>query len=64
MTLSKKHFKAIAEILRTQFTKGIEQGSCNKVFIEEMMNDFCNYFRTENYKFDRDRFNKAVMEDK
>lgn len=49
MTLSKKHFKAIATILK----------DCNAN--EKMINAFCSYFKSENALFNEEKFKDAVL---
>ncbi len=49
MTISKKHFKAIAEIL-----------SKNLVVIDTIEN-FCKYFKSENPLFNEVKFREAVL---
>jgi hypothetical protein len=45
--MSRKHFIAIAKILRTSVTK------------DEIVSKLCTYFATVNSNFDRDRFKGA-----
>lgn len=55
MTLTKKHFNKIAEILNAY-------GKSDKLFIE-LIKDFGEYFKTENLKFDLAKFREACYKD-
>lgn len=68
MSLSRKHFEAVAEIIQTRkgtilrdpaagFDEGFEAGQT--VMLEDIANDLANYFGGENPNFDVDRFLKA-----
>lgn len=46
MTLSKKHFIRIADILRYNKNKSYD----------DLINDFCLYFETENGNFNKEKF--------
>lgn len=51
--MTRKHFEAIAEILRNKSPMGGDSA------YREMCESFANYFATENHNFDRSRFLKA-----
>lgn len=52
MTLTKKHFKAIAQILQNY------NGEIPK---DNLITDLCHYFRSENSNFDSSRFVEASV---
>jgi hypothetical protein len=52
--LSKKHYKAIAEILHEH---AYRSGGLDEV----MLGKFCDYFRQDNPRFDEQRFREAVF---
>jgi len=52
MSLTRKHFKAIAEIIRPFFCP---QSDIKRIFCENL----ADYFATENERFDRNKFLKA-----
>ena len=63
MTLTKKHFEAIAEILHTaiidrNFNPEMERA------IKLVSQELGDYFKQENSSFDQDLFNAAVFEGK
>lgn len=59
MTLTKKHFKAIAEILNNteEETLKLVSGSAYK---KDLIVSFIHYFRSENALFDTEKFLNAV----
>jgi hypothetical protein len=72
MSLSKKHFVKIAEILNSEL-KNIEEigktANCSiletntkKMIIEHIEHRLSNYFATENNLFNKERFKRAVFE--
>ena len=52
MTLTKKHFKAIAEILAINKTS------------QKVIDDFCLYLKRENALFDEYKFNEFIQKKK
>ena len=56
LSLSKKHFVAVADILKDNIT------SLDQVMKEKIINDFSKYFSSENPRFDRNRFIKYIGE--
>ena len=52
--MTKKHFKAIAEILRGRRQE-------DEVIISALVDDFIEYFNTENPLFSADKFLKATL---
>ena len=66
MTLTKKHFKAIAEILRKnrgfygQFAEPYK--SQFQEIADDLTKQLADYFKTENPAFDREKFRKAVFD--
>ena len=67
MTLTKKHFKAIAEILNREYLfnkeHNIEHKEAIDLTIEKLTNQFSDYFQSENSNFDRSRFIDAVKQE-
>ena len=69
--ITKKHFKAIAEIINKEYNlnngdaifsneqiiKFNERGIC----IQNIVNNLSNYFKTLNLDFDEDKFKKACL---
>ena len=69
MTLTKKNFKAIAEILNCEVIKDAkstgyteEEKEENNSGIERLIVMFSEYFAKENPAFDRKKFKEAVLE--
>lgn len=58
MALSRKHFEAIAGILREQHTGN--PNTHDYLVMYDTAMDLANYFATENPHFDRERFLKAA----
>ncbi len=61
MTLTKKHFKAIAEILKQHFEK---QENLEQQDVDSLILSFCSYFKSENGLFDSNRFRNAILGEK
>ncbi len=59
--MTKKHFRAIAEIIRKQTiaAKLADPNDDPKLYTELFVNELCNYFKTENELFDDDKFRQA-----
>jgi len=59
--VTKKHFKAIAEILRIHRLNA-QNGydSISVLYIEELADDLATYFKSQNHRFDRARFLQAA----
>ncbi len=55
MTLSKKHFQAIADILGSSY-----QNNLHKYNDEKLLSSFCDFFKKENPNFNKSTFLKAV----
>ena len=55
MSLSRKHYQAIADIIRTR-------GTSNKNQVENIKSDLAEYFQEDNPRFDKERFWKACEE--
>ena len=68
MTLSRKHYEVIAEILasnvqpKTGYAAGFDEGWATGMeeMRQEVANDLAEYFASENPYFDRERFLKAA----
>ena len=60
MTLTRKHFRAVAKILNELYKEN--NSPKNRILIRILTNEFSDYFETENPAFDRERFKKAVFE--
>ncbi len=63
-TLTKKHFKAIAEIIKSSRNFPIEIRATNKPIITNidlLVNSLSNYFKTLNENFDEQKFKKACL---
>ena len=68
MTLSRKHYEAVAEILasnvqpKTGYAVGFDEGWATGMeeMRQEVANDLAEYFASENPYFDRERFLKAA----
>ena len=58
MSLSKKHFEAIAKIINNNSFGNECLHLDNK---RNLVNDFCNYFKTQNKNFNSFRFYNACM---
>ena len=62
MSLSKKNYEAVAELLRTQVIPGpdesVEEQTWNDA-VEVIASDLAGYFAADNPRFDRGRFLKA-----
>jgi hypothetical protein len=56
MTLSRKHYQAIADIIRTR-------GTSNENQVENIKSDLAEYFQEDNPRFDKERFWKACEEE-
>ena len=58
---SKKHFKAIAEIVKQvrSLIRENKENITNEQALNIVMNDLSNYFKTENHLFDEERFKQA-----
>jgi len=66
MSLSKKHFVKIAEILNQRAKDSLlwtnqEKGGISEQLINRITEDLSDYFATENAQFDRERFKQAVL---
>ena len=60
MSLTKKHFKAIAKILNNLYnntTPSIVYKNC----IKDVIKDLCDYFKIENPLFDEQKFKDACL---
>ena len=57
MTVTKKHFEAIAEIMKTRLDNITDIAM--QYGIEMVSDDLANYFEKQNPQFDRIRFLKA-----
>ena len=57
--LSRKHYKAIAEIIRTNYAVSSEPV---KFVLRDMTDQLCQYFESDNPRFDRQRFIDACNE--
>ncbi len=55
MTISKKHFQAIANILGTSY-----QNNLHKYDDEKLLSLFCDFFKKENSNFNKSTFLKAI----
>lgn len=55
MSMTRKDFKAIAEVLRKYHTSG----SIDKSVLRELINELCVHFRQSNDTFDKGRFIRA-----
>ena len=55
MTMSKKHFQAIADILGSSY-----QNNLHKYNDEKLLSSFCDFFKKENPNFNKSTFLKAV----
>jgi len=63
--LTKQHFKEIAEILNKAKSFPIEIRETNKPMITNIdliINEFSNYFKTQNPLFNENRFKKACLQ--
>ena len=68
MTLSRKHYEAVAEILasnvqpKTGYSAGFDEGWTTGMeeMRQEVANDLAEYFTSENHNFNRERFLKAA----
>ena len=67
MTLSKKHYVAIAKIIKEEFTSAYENdliyyNDCKKssLVVASLYFKLVDYFESENPRFDRDIFEKAT----
>lgn len=58
MSLSKKHFKAIAEIIK-RANLDAKHGNDAKLVLSSLEIDLCHYFMSENSAFDSGRFREA-----
>ena len=58
MALSKKHFEAVAKIINNNSFGNDCLHLDNK---RNLVNDFCNYFKTQNKNFNSFRFYNACM---
>lgn len=58
MALSRKHYEAIAGILREQH--GGDPNTHDYLVMYDTASDLASYFATENPNFDRERFLKAA----
>lgn len=54
--MTKKHFKAIAEIIKENATK---EKVAARLTCADVAYDLCRYFQQENPRFDREKFLKA-----
>ena len=61
MTLSKKHFKAIAEILKKYNSNKNNIDSIAKEEFNILLDDFIIYFQNENENFNTAKFKEAVL---
>lgn len=60
--LNRKHYKAIAEIIKDQEVVETKNGKMiYKIFL---IQDLCKYFKSENINFKRDKFYQACWEKK
>jgi len=59
--MTKKHFKAIAEILKVHRLAALDvydYGPTNP--IDRIIDELGTYFKTQNHRFDRAQFNRAA----
>lgn len=56
MTLTKKHFKAIAEIINLNRLIVFDGDKEREVLRMEILEDLSKFFKTENPNFDEDKF--------
>lgn len=63
MTLTKKHFEAIAEILNKNFPHYNNTADELNRLEANIVEDLCNYFRDENPLFDVIKFKEAVFKE-
>lgn len=59
---TRKHFKAIAKIIRENIITDIDNdGHDVKIIVPAMLvDDFCTMFKRDNPNFDRNKFEEAV----
>ena len=67
MALTRKHFKAIADILHCHSPNGRSgrgvSAKAQQAAYDALVADFARYFRHENGRFDVDRFTRAANGD-
>lgn len=61
MVLTKKHFKAIAEILKIEKRAVSSYGAGARERNIEIINDLSDYFKTLNSDFDEVKFKEACL---
>lgn len=61
MTLTKKHFKAIAEIINKNIAYEDTSEKAKDYIYSEIINELSEYFKTENPLFDEDKFKGACL---
>lgn len=61
MSLNKKDFKKVAEILNKYITD--KDFYITTIPLKLLYNDFIEYFKSENPKFDEQKFKDAVLKD-
>lgn len=59
--LSRKHYKAIAEIIKDCYFNKTDDETC--IGVQEVANSLADYFKGDNPCFDRETFLKACFED-
>ena len=57
-TMTKKHFKKIAEIIANNKASNFNNPLSQKI---NLIDTFSNYFETINENFDKDKFNSACL---
>jgi len=58
-TFQRRHFKAIAETLNKRFK--YVNGSKERRELVGIVEDMCQLFKSDNYKFDKEKFIRAVQ---
>jgi hypothetical protein len=62
--LTKKHYKAIAQIIKNQYTLITDVNIASQIKRETLHNitkDLCDYFHSDNNKFSHDKFNEYIF---
>tara|TARA_R100000353_G_C6343377_1_gene151066 strand:- start:71 stop:292 length:222 start_codon:yes stop_codon:yes gene_type:complete len=59
MSLSRKHFVAIADDINRLMNADMRFQDCRDEAFSEFVEGLCYYFGQENHRFDRDKFIKA-----
>lgn len=57
--VSKREFEAVAEILKKYAKK--EDVEITTIPLKLLIEDFCKYFKTQNQRFDEERFREYIL---